>query len=183
MALETISYINPVTGLSVTFGDNSYPNVIYNGITGIGLAPVDNFVVDTAYQAGAQFVRTKKKPTVLTIHLVVQGYDTPGVPARVQLYETLDSILGVLNPHITQAGSLVKTLADGSQRMLKSVQYVGGFEVQDKAANYAYVALDLVFEAYDPTWYSATTYTTAIGNLSDVIGFSIPFTIPLSVTA
>lgn len=179
MALETIQYTNPVTGVSITFGDASLPNVIYNGITGIGLPPVDNFVVDTAYQPGAQFVRTKKKPTVVTIHLVVQGYDTPTQAARVQLFQTVDAILGVLDPQITQSGVLIKTLPDGSQRMLKNAQYVGGFEVKDQAANYAYVALDLVFEGYDPTWYSATGYNTVIGSASDVGGFTIPFSLPL----
>lgn len=183
MALETITYTNPATGVTVTFGDTSIPNVLYKGITGGGLPPVDNFVVDTAYQAGAVFVRTKQKPVVLTIHLAVFGIDTPGLAARVQLMQTLDTVLGILNPQITQAGSLIKTMPDGSQRMLKSVQYVGGFEVKDEASNYAYVDLDLVFEAYDPTWYSATSYTASIGSVNDVLGFSIPFGVPLTVTA
>lgn len=180
MALETVTYTNPQTNVSITFGDNTLPNVVYNGITGIGLSPVDNFVVDTAYQAGAIFVRTKQKPTVVTIHLTVLGFDSGGTKARVQLFQTVDTILGVLQPQITQTGTLVKTMADGSQRKLKSIQYVGGFEVKDQAANYARVDLDLVFEAYDPTWYSATSYTSALGSSSDVTGFTVPFSVPLT---
>lgn len=181
MALETIAYTNPTTGVTITFGDSSLPNVIFNGITGIGLSPVDNFVVDTAYQPGAQFVRTKKKPTVLTVHLVVQGTDKAGTPARVQLYQTIDAILGILDPQITAAGSLIKTLADGTQRKLNNVQYVGGFEVKDQAANYAYITLDLVFEGYDPTWYSASVHSQVIGASSDLYGFQVPISVPLTL--
>lgn len=182
MALETLTYTNPHTGTSITFGDTSLPNVLYNGITGGGLPPIDNFVVDTAYQPGAQFVRTKKKPAVLTVHLVVQGYDTPQQAARVQLFQTVDTILGVLDPQIAQVGTLVKTLADGSQRKLKNVQYVAGFELQDKAENYAYISLDLIFEAYDPTWYSNLGYSQSVGSSTDTGGFLVPFKIPLLVS-
>lgn len=182
MANETLTYTNPSTGTSITFGDNSLPNVVYNGITGIGMAPVDNFVVDTAYQPGAVFVRTKKKPTVVTAHLVVQGAVGTGVNARVSLFETADQILGVLEPQIEQAGTLVKTLADGTQRMLKNAQYVGGFEMKDDAANWAYVPLDLIFEGYDPTWYSVSAHNQAVGASSDPFGFVVPFTVPLAIS-
>ena len=182
MATETLTYTNPATGASITFGDTSLPNVVYNGITGIGMAPVDNFVVDTAYQPGAVFVRTKKKPTVLTAHLVVQGAVSAGVNARVSLFQTADQVLGVLEPQIEQAGTLVKMLADGTQRMLKNAQYVGGFEMQDQAANWAYIPLDLIFEAYDPTWYSVATHQTVLGASSDIYGFNIPFQLPLTVS-
>lgn len=175
MALETITITNG-NGKSVTFGDNSLPNVTYKGLLGHGLAPVDNFVVDTAYQPGASFVRTKKKPAPLTIRLAVYGRDTMSDP-RQDLWNTLDTVLSVLDPQIGSTNTLVKTTSDGTQRQLTSVQYVGGFEVNDQAANRAYVTFDLVFEAYDPNWYSPSVHSSYIGAATDTFGFVVPMNV------
>jgi hypothetical protein len=174
MALETITLTN-VYGQTITFGDASLPNVLYKGFMGGGLAPVDNFVVDTAYQPGASFVRTKKKPTVITIRLVVQGRDNQSDP-RQDLWNTLDTVLKVLDPQIGATSTLVKTTSDGAQRQLNTVQYVGGFEVDDKAENRAYVTVDLVFEAYDPNWYSPSVHSSYLGSATDTFGFVVPVT-------
>lgn len=182
MGIETLAYTNPATGVTVTFGDASLPNVLYNGISGVGLPPVDNFVVDTAYQPGAQFVRTKKKPAVVTAHLIVQGVISTGVDARLSLAQTEDMVLSVIDPQIVTSGYLVKTFSDGSQRLLTNVQYVGGFEVKDQASNFAYVPIDLIFEGYDPTWYSVAPHQVGLGAASDPFGFVVPVTIPLTIS-
>lgn len=172
MALETIAITN-VHGQTVTFGDTSLPNVLYKGLLGGGLAPVDNFVVDTAYQPGASFVRTKKKPAPITVRLAVYGRDSASDP-RLDLWQTLDMVLSVLDPQIGATNTLVKTTSDGTQRQLNSVQYVGGFEVDDQASNRAYVTFDLVFEAYDPNWYSPSVHSASIGSATDTFGFVVP---------
>ena len=181
MALETIAYTNPVTKTTITFGDNSLPNVIFQGITGIGLAPVDNFVVDTAYQPGAFFVRTKTKPTPITINLAVFGSPTSANP-RADLWNTVNTILSTLAPSILYTGTLTKTDSTGVQRQITNVQYVGGHEIADIAANYAYLKIDLIFEAYNPYWYSVAQHQQSLGASSDPFGFSVPISVPLSVS-
>lgn len=180
MAQETLAYTSGLTGATITFGDTSLPTVFYKGIKGAGMAPVDNFVVDTAYQPGAQFVRTKKKSTVLIATLSVFG-DPNAADARASLWSTIDTILAVLEPSISTPGTLVKTDSQGVQRLLKNVQYVGGHEMDDQAANRAYITLDLVFEAYDPTWYSSAQHSQQIGASTDPFGFTVPITVPLVI--
>ena len=179
--LETLTYISGLSGKQLTFGDTSLPNVLYKGITGHGLAPLEHFVVDTAYQPGAKFVRTKKKTSVITVTLTVFG-DPAAPDARASLWQTIDRILGILEPSIHTAGTLVKVDSQGNARQLVNCQYVGGFEVADKAENRAYLNLELLFEAYDPTWYSAAINNITLGAASDTFGFVVPFTVPLVVS-
>lgn len=179
--VETLTYISGLTGQRITFGDTSLPTVYYKGITGHGLAPVENFVVDTAYQAGARFVRSKKKTSVITVTLTVFG-DPNAADPRAALWNVLDQILGILEPSIHAAGTLIKTDTTGTSRQLFNCQYVGGFEVADKAENHAYLTLELLFEAYDPTWYSVTQTNAAVGSAVDAFGFTVPFAIPLLIT-
>ena len=179
--IETLTYISGLTGKQITFGDTSVPNALYKGITGHGLAPLEHFVVDTAYQPGAKFVRTKKKTAVITVTLTVFGDQASG-NVRASLWAVIDNILGVLEPSIHTAGTLVKTDASGVSRQLVNCQYVGGFEVADKAENLAYLTLELLFEAYDPTWYSVSANNVAIGAASDTFGFNVPLTVPLVIS-
>lgn len=179
--LETLTYVSGLTGQHITFGDDSLPNVTYKGIVGAGLSQTDNFVVDTAYVPGSSFVRTKLKATVLKALLVVTGNLQDGSSGRTSLWSTIDQILAVLHPAVLTAGTLSKVGADGTSRTLYNVQYVGGFEVEDQAANLARVELELMFEAYDPTWYSTSTHNQSIGASTDAFGFSVPITVPLVI--
>lgn len=177
---ETVTYTSGLTGAVLTFGDLTMPNVLLKGVTGAGIPPFTNTAVETAYQPGAQFVRTKKGTSVIKVTLAIFGDDTTG-NARASLYTTIQTILSALEPNTTVAGSLTRVGGDGVARMLSSVQYVGGFEVEDLAENRAYVDLDITFEAYDPTWRSTATHTVAIGAASDVFGWSVPLTVPLII--
>lgn len=178
--IETLTYVSGLTGQAVTFGDSSLANVLYKGLTGHGMAPLEHFVVDTAYQPGAKFVRTKKKTSVVTVTLTVFG-DPTTPDVRASLWNTLDAILRVLEPAINTAGTLIKTDSTGVQRQLANCQYVGGFEVADKAENRAYLTIELLFEAYDPTWYSLLPATASIGTSLDAHGFAVPIQIPLLI--
>lgn len=177
---ETLSYTSGLTGVSITFGDNHLPNVLYKGLVGGGLPPLDHFAVDTAYQPGAVFVRTKKKTSVLKVYLVVQG-DPTATDQRLSLFQTVDNILSVMEPSTLTAGTLTKTTSDGVSRVLKNVQYVGGFEIDDQAQNLARITLELDFEAFDPTWYSQAIHSTALGSSNDVFGWSVPMGVPLTI--
>ena len=177
-SIETIEYISGLTGASFTFGDPSTPNILLTKMQGIGLSPVDNFVVDTAYQPGAQFVRTKKKTSPITLGLTIYG-DPNSLDYRASLWNTVDAMLAVLEPSISTPGTLVKTDTQGNSRQLNNVQYVGGFEVADQAANRAYVQVELVFEAYDPTWYSTQQHSAWLGTGSDTFGFAVPLNLTL----
>lgn len=179
--IETLTYISGLTGKQLTFGDTSLPTALYKGLTGHGLAPLEHFVVDTAYQAGAKFVRTKKKTAVITVTLTIFGDQSTG-DARASLWQTVDQILAVLEPDIHTPGTLIKTDTKGVSRQLVNCQYVGGFEVNDRAENLAYLTLDLLFEAYDPTWYSVQQNNIALGSNQDTFGFSIPLTVPLAIS-
>lgn len=172
VATETLTFTNAF-GQSVTFGDGSMPTVIYKGISGIGISPVENFAVDTAYQPGAIFLRTKKKTRQLKVELVVMGDDTTP-DSRVSLFNIVDAIGEVLDPQITATGTLVKTLTDGTQRQLTQVQYMGGLEIDDEAANRARVTITLLFEAYDPLWYSTSQHVMSLGAGTDTFGFAVP---------
>lgn len=172
VALETLTFTNAF-GQSVTFGDTSMPTVIYKGISGIGVAPVENFSVDTAYQPGAIFLRTKKKTRLLKVELVVMGDDTTP-DFRQSLYNIFDVIGQVLDPQTTATGVLTKTLTDGTQRQLMAVQYMGGLEIDDEAANRARIPVTLLFEAYDPLWYSVSQHTISLGAGTDTFGFVVP---------
>jgi phage-related protein len=179
---ETFTYTSGLTGQFITLGDlDALPNVFVTGYKGLGLAPVDNFVVDTAYQPGALFVRTKKKTAVIVISLTIHG-DPNAADQRADLWNTNDLILSILEPSILTSGTLVKTDSQGNQRILYNCQYVGGHEIDDKAMNVAYIQLDLIFEAYDPTWYSYAQHTAQIGAGTDPFGFVVPITVPLVVS-
>lgn len=172
VATETLTFINAF-GQSVVFGDGSMPTVIYNGIHGTGISPIENFSVDTAYQPGAIFLRTKVKPRVLKVELVLMGDDTT-LDARQSLWNIIDAIGGVLDPQITVTGTLIKTLSDGTQRQLNNVQYMGGLDIDDQAALRARIPITLVFEAYDPIWYSTSQHISSLGTGTDTFGFVVP---------
>lgn len=182
---ESLSFTSGLTKNTITFGtpgqgDGSIANVFFTGLMGAGLAPVDNYVVDTAYQPGAQFVRTKIKPAVLTAYLTIFG-DPNNPDVRGSLWDTVDQILAVLHPALTSPGTLAKTDSRGVTRVLKNAQYMGGHEIDDHAQQRAYLQLQLVFEAYDPTWYSQATHNVQVGASSDPSGFIVPFTVPLTI--
>src|SRR5579859_35016 len=177
---ETVTYISGLTGQTITFGDQSLPNVILKSVAGTGIPPMTNTAVDTAYQPGAQFVRSKKGTSVIKVDLAVFGDPATG-NARVSLYQTLQTILSVLEPNTTTAGTLIRKSGDGVTRALNNLQYVGGFEIEDRAENIAYVTVELVFEAYDPTWRSISVHNQALGASTDAFGWSVPMVIPLII--
>lgn len=175
---ESVTYTSGLTGKSITFGTSS--TILLKGVMGGGMAPMDHFAVDTAYTPGAVFVRTKKKTQVVKVTLAVFGNPQSTNP-RADLFQTIDSILAVMEPDISTPGSLTRVGADGVSRTLSSVQYVGGAEIDDQAQNTAYVTIELTFEAYDPTWRSASVHNISLGAATDPFGFSVPLTVPLTI--
>lgn len=178
--LETFQYTNPTTNTSIVFGDNSLPFVIYKGVIGTGMPTISNYAVETSYKPGAAFVRSKQNTRVLKVELVITGNPAAANP-RTDLYNTLSTILAVLQPATNAAGQVTKVGGDGVTRVLNSVQYVGGFEVTDMAENYAYLEIELVFEAYDPNWYGQSTHQTGLGASTDPSGFTVPIQVPLII--
>lgn len=172
VATETLTFTNSF-GQSIIFGDSSMPTVLYYGIHGTGISPVENFAVDTAYQPGAIFLRTKKKTRLLKVELMLMGDDTTP-DFRQSLWNIIDAIGEVLDPQTTTTGTLTKTLSDGTQRQLLGVQYMGGLDIDDEAVNRARIPITLVFEAYDPLWYSVSQHTISLGTSIDTFGFAVP---------